>query len=155
MLKYTLVLIWFLLAPLSALAAEGLDAPDAGYSTAWSTVEAYYLCDGNHAASQNCAEFDMKNINGQKRGAPATIQFLIYRQSAACTPTVTVFGRATPTATGGGTQVDHNIQALVAAGTSSYSTGVPTLFRVYYATVSADADCTDLEVLMLLHYPAP
>jgi hypothetical protein len=58
-----------------------------------------------------------------------------------------------PTATGGATQVDHQIQALLGTGTSSFTPAVTPTFRVYYATVSADADCTDLEVVMYLHYP--
>lgn len=144
------------LLPFNALAAEGGSAADASWSTANSIVRSFYLCDGSHAASENCAEFDLNSVGTQsppqKLGAPETIQFILYRQATNCTPTVSVYGRAVPTATAGATQVDHLIVQLSSAGTSSFSTSVPTLFRAFYATVSADADCTDLEVLINFHY---
>jgi hypothetical protein len=149
-------LVALFLLPAHASATEGAIASGASWVSADGrySVQAYYLCDGDHTAAAACAELDLANIIRTDRGlgAPDTIQFLIYRQSTNCTPTVTVQGRAVPTATAGATQVDHTVQALLGTGTSSYTPAQPTLFRVYRATVSNDADCTDLEVLALLHY---
>lgn len=150
-----LLALLFAFAAFPAFATEGGRAADASWvAQGVASVQAYYLCDGSHAASENCAEFNMSTVTGGSLGAPDTIQFVIYRQTAACTPTVTIQGRAVPTATAGATQVDHTIQALLGTGTSSYALAVPSLFQVYLATVSADADCADLEVLLLFHYKA-
>lgn len=138
--------------PAASFATEG------GLFTSWSTsgrtTEVYYLCDGNHAASEPCTAFDLRALPSstptQKRSPPTEIQFVLHRQAAACTPTVTVVGQMAS-----GTdalRVDHTIQALLGAATSSYTPPIVPLFPVYSATVSADAQCTDLEVLIVLHY---
>lgn len=152
-MRFIVLLALLLAAP--AFATEGGIADAASWSANGVTVKAFYLCDGSHASSENCGELRLDNItdaNGGDLAAPDTIQFVIYRQTASCTPTVTVKGRAVDTTTAGSTQVDHTIQALLGTGTSSYALAVPSLFKVYFATVSADADCADLEVLLLLHY---
>jgi hypothetical protein len=156
MKRFLLSLTLTLLCVASAQAADGDKSSGASWTDADGlySVQAYLLCDGDHTAAAACAELDLANIirSNKGLGAPDTIQFLIYRQSTNCTPTVTIQGRAVPTATAGATQVDHTIQALLGTGTSSYTPAQPTLFRVYLATVSSDADCSDLEVLALLHY---
>ena len=152
-MRFIVLLALLLAAP--AFATEGGIADAASWSANGVTVKAFYLCDGSHAAANACGELDLASIsdaNGGDLGAPETIQFVIYRQTASCTPTVTVYGRVVPTATAGATQVDHLIFALLGTGTSSYSPAVPTLFRTYLATVSSDADCADLEVVGLLRY---
>lgn len=141
-----------LLSPIAASAADGAYLPEAGTQAASRTTEVYLLCDGDHTAT-NCAEFDLRAVSSnQRRPVPDYIQFAIYRQSTNCTPTVSIVGRAVPTATAGATQVDHTIQALLGTGTSSVAPGVPPSFRVYLATITADADCTDLEVIVYLTY---
>lgn len=155
-----IIFFFLLLCTTSAVATEGARVDGtAGANANWSSpgriVEAYYLCDGDHTAAAACAEFNLASVlaaNQRVLGSPDAIQFYIYRQSANCTPTVTIIGRAVPTATAGATQVDHTIQALLGTGTSSFAPALTPLFPVYYATVSNDADCTDLEVVVALHY---
>ena len=153
---FTRLALLFLALALPAYAADGDYLGDASLQAGAHTTEAYLLCDGDHTAT-DCAEMDLRNIRHptatQRRGVPDLIQFSIYRQSASCTPTVTITGRAVPTATAGATQVDHSIlPAMLGTATSSMSPAVVPNFRVYFATVTADAQCTDLEVIAYLTY---
>ena len=143
------VLLWAL--PNFAFAAEGDYVSAASLQSAWGTTEVYLLCDGDHNNQEECAEFNLKAVgSNQKRTAPATVQFLIHYQATNCTPTVTVKGIMATAATG---VVEHSIVALLGTGTSSYAPAVPTLFPIYMAEVGLDADCTDLEVYIILNYP--
>jgi len=151
-----LILAALSLLALPAFATEGGVFADASFGS----TPAFYLCDGDHTAAAPCAEIDLRSLAGNTKQAPSTIQFGVVRASTNCTPTVTIYGRFITTAlaeTAGMDGTDHEIIALevlpgiTGTGTSSMSPAVPTLFRVYYATVSSDADCADLEIVVLLH----
>lgn len=148
-----------LLAPSIAFAVEG--AFKRSYNEGEFFVLEYYLCDGDHSAGGDCAEFNLFTGPATDFAYPGTPLYYVIDFSVDASATTKFAGLPVGRDVSGSATL-HTLPGAVSMGISATNTYVPTQGLVTHPYVLIDvtsagtgAGNNDLEVLIRLFYKRP